>query len=240
VAFGTSGASAISGSFTTSSGIDGGDGRDAIANAARIEVTDRSTLTLSGSSYTFGGTGDVGGQLSAGTDPAGIRGGGGDDDVRNDAEIAIDARSNLTSGGRVNTTFGTSASDALSISDTRATGIDAGDGDDALRNFARVGVAAASTVTSENSAYVFGGTSATGAVVKARAEATGLAGGDGDDHVENDAEVDVNASASVGGTGSAYAEFGGARTAGEMQAAAAATGMSGGAGDDTLVNRGSL
>ncbi|MFM9881887.1 MAG: autotransporter domain-containing protein [Burkholderiales bacterium] len=240
VVFGSSGAGATTGSFTDAVGIDGGAGDDVIHNKATISVGSTSNLTLSGSSYTFGGTGDVTGKLAASTRSTGIQGGEGNDSIRSDGDVFVGAKSTLQSGGSVNTTFGTSATDAVATTDTRATGIDSGAGDDVLKNSANVSVNASAEVNSSNASYVFGGGSSSSASIKASATATGLRGGDGNNDVENTGAVTVHATASITGSGSSYAEFGNAIASGEVVSASTARGIDGGAGADRIVNHGAI
>ena len=240
VGFGTSGASSSAGAVAVANGIDGGEGDDFVWNASSISVSSTATLTLGSSSYTFGGTGDVGGKLTATTGSAGIQGGNGNDFIGNEGSIAVDAKSTLTSNATVNTTFGTSASGAVVASDIGAAGIDGGAGDDVIKNLGTVKATATASVDSGSSSYVFGGTTSTNIVAQAGANSAGLRGGDGNDFIFNSGDVTAEASSNTTSAGSSYAEFGGSASRGEMAASLIARGVDGGAGDDVVVNLGTI
>ena len=240
VAFGTSGASSSAGAVAVANGIDGGDGDDFVWNAGSIFVKSTANLDLGGSSYTFGGTGDVGGRLNATTSSAGIQGGKGKDFIGNEGSISVDAGSKLTSNASVNTTFGTSASGAVVGSDIGAAGIDGGAGDDVIKNLGTVTAKATASVDSGSSSYVFGGTTSTNIVAQAGANSAGLRGGDGNDFIFNSGDVTADAISTATSAGSSYAEFGGSASRGEMAASLVARGIDGGAGDDVVVNVGTV
>ncbi len=240
VAFGVSEAGAASGAVTLAIGIDGGEGKDFIGNTGTITVNSSGNMTLDGSAYTFGGKSQTGGQLTAATHSLGIAGGGGDDTICNEGTISVAASSNLAAGGRVETTFGTASGGAPATGQTTAAGIAGGEGDDEIKNSGKITVNATAQVTSDKSAYVFGGSSETGAVITALAEAVGLQGGKGNDRIWNEGEVNVSAQSSLTATGGAYAEFGNSRSGGLVTAEGKVTGIDGGEGDDIIVNRGTL
>jgi len=240
VAFGSSGAHSTAGSVADAAGIDGGNDDDAVWNTGRIFVDSTANLSLGSSSYTFGGTGDVGGRLNATTDAVGIRAGAGNDFVDNDADLAASARSTLSSSGTVNATFGTSASGAVVATNIGTTGIDGGAGNDAIRNHARVDVDSTATISSSSSSYVFGGSTSGDDVANASSSATGLAGRAGRDFLFNDGDIRASAGAFISGSGSAHAEFGGSRSSGEIVSGLATRGMDGGADDDWAINKGTI
>ena len=240
VAFGTSGATSSAGAVAGAAGIDGGDGDDFVWNSGRIFVNSTANLTLGGSSYTFGGTGDVGGRLNATTSSVGIQGGNGNDFIGNAGSIAVDANSKLTSNATVNTTFGTSASGAVVGNDIGAAGMDGGPGADVIKNLGTVTVKATASVDSGSSNYVFGGTTSTHIMAQAGANSAGLRGGDGNDFIFNSGDVTAEASSFATSTGSSSAEFGGSTSRGEMAASLIARGVDGGAGDDVIVNVGTI
>lgn len=240
VAFGSSGANSKAGSVAEANGIDGGSDDDFVWSKGKIFVDATANLTLGSSSYTFGGTGDVGGRLNATTRAAGIQGGTGDDVVGSEADIKVTARSTMQSSGKVNTTFGTSASGAVVATDIGATGIDGGSGNDVVKNHAGVDVDAIAKIKSSSSSYVFGGDASGDDVANASANAAGLRGGDGEDFIFNDGDVNAQASATISGAGSAHAEFGGSDSSGTVAASSTVRGVDGGAGSDTIRNEGSV
>lgn len=240
VAFGSSGATSQAGALVEANGIDGGDGADFLWNLGSIRINTTAGLSLNGSSYTFGGSGDVGGRLSATTRAVGMQGGAGTDFVSNESSIEIISRANVTSGGHVSTTFGTSASSGLVTNHIAIVGMDGGAGDDEVRNAGSINADAQATVGSNSSSYVFGGSSSNGTLATSVADATGMRGGDGNDVLYNSGNVRASAMATNSSSGSAYSEFGGAASVGEINGHVRALGMDVGGGDDSVVNTGSL
>jgi uncharacterized protein YhjY with autotransporter beta-barrel domain len=240
VAFGASGATSNAGSVADANGIDSGSDDDFVWSKGKIFVDATANLTLGSSSYTFGGSGDVGGRLNATTRAVGIQGGSGDDFVGSEADIKVTARSTMQSSGKVNTTFGTSASGAVVATDIGATGIDGGSGNDVVKNHAGVDVDAVAKIKSSSSSYVFGGDASGDDVANASANAAGLRGGDGEDFIFNDGDVNAQASATISGAGSAHAEFGGSDSSGTVAASSIVRGIDGGAGGGTIHNEGSV
>jgi outer membrane autotransporter protein len=67
-----------------------------------------------------------------------------------------------------------------------------------------------------------------------------LRGGDGKDFIFNSGDVSAEAISTATSAGSSYAEFGGSASRGEMSASLIARGIDGGAGDDVVVNLGTI
>jgi hypothetical protein len=223
--FGTSEAGGTSGAVTDATGIEGGDDDDDLENAASLNVESSGSLTLNASSYTFGGTGDEVGSLSADTRATGVSGGDGSDHLRNAGELDVAASTTLGITGNVRSTFGTADAGALTTADTLVTGIGGDDGVDFIKNLDRVGVASTTTVTANRSAYVFGGTAGTDVALRGGARATGISGGASQSWIRNEGTLDVDALSALTSTGGAKSTIGGSDSTATAQSAATATGI---------------
>ncbi|MDH4107956.1 MAG: hypothetical protein OEW35_06550 [Gammaproteobacteria bacterium] len=202
-------------------GLDGGDDRDVITNSGTITALPAAKAKGISASLTVAGgmSGETNGaamsesDVTASASAVGIDGGSGNDDIFNTGAIDL-----LRQGVNQDETDAY----ALGIAATlNVSGTIAGDaGGEAL--------ASANTI--------------------ATAAATGIAGGDGSDYLVNsapitaDVDADANAvgvaaSVTLSGTGSAS---GAAIAEARADSSAAAQGVAGGAGDDELVNTGSI
>jgi uncharacterized protein YhjY with autotransporter beta-barrel domain len=235
-AFGTSDSSVKSGATTRAEGIDAGDNDDTVDNSSTIDVTTESILSLDGSSFTFGGTGDAGGSLSAATNGIGIAGGSGSDDISNAGAVAVLARSELHSTGHSDTAFGEAGASGTSGAVTEAAGIDGGDDDDIVENLASVEVEAESILTLNASSYTFGGIGETDDSLTSSTTARGIAGGSGLDNIYNAGDLIVDARSTLVSTGESSADFGASEAGSQMRAEVTAAGIDGGDDDDTIEN----
>lgn len=241
VGFGVSGAGTLAGTSLQAAAMSGGDDDDGLTNVGTITVSASGSLKLSSSSYTFGGTGDVTGQLSGNVSAAGLEGGAGSDRLRNDGAMWVLGTANLTSSGSVNTTFGTAATGTAVVNSANAVGLDGGAGSDQLENTAKLDVASVANSTAGASSYTFGGKTGTTTTLKSHAGVAAFRGGDGDDDVWNAGAVTATATVDATATAvSAVDTGGGSASVGTIAATLDAVGMDGGAGHDTFLNEGSL
>ncbi|TAK06741.1 MAG: hypothetical protein EPO39_08125, partial [Candidatus Manganitrophaceae bacterium] len=154
--------------------------------------------------------------------------------------------------------LGAALADTSAASTSRATGLDGGSGDDALLNqgeidLKNVGADTTAVAVSVDLALAKSGLSIGAALAKSdatsRVTVTGLEGGQGEDALTNegsitlrqiDAEADaVSVSLGIAGAKEGVA-LGGALVDAGATTTAAATALSGGDGNDTLVNTGSI
>ncbi|HUL91104.1 MAG TPA: hypothetical protein VLV56_02050 [Burkholderiales bacterium] len=238
VAFGTSGAGANSGAATTALGIDGGDDDDVIVNKGRVTAGSSASLSLDGSSFSFGGTGGTSGSLAAATQSTGIAGGTGRDSITNEGELSVSATSTQVSSGGSNVAFGTSGAGANSGAVTTAVGIDGGDDDDVIVNRGRVTAGSSASLSMDNSSFTFGGTGGTSGSLTASTRSTGIAGGTGRDSITNESEVNANASSTLVSSGDSSVAFGSSGAGSDSGAVTGAVGIDGGDGDDVILNKG--
>jgi len=240
VVFGSSSAGSTSGAVTEAIGISGGAGDDRIENNAAIQVTPSSNLTLSSSTFSFGGTGASGATLAATTSGTGISGGDGADLILNQGNITLRAGSTLTTGSSSNAAFGTSSGTVISGGVSQAVGIDGGAGDDRIWNAATLSVESSSTLTLKASGFTFGGTSGAHNALTAESRSVGISGGAGANGIRSEGAVTVTASSSLTAKADVDAAFGATVTDGITSANSTATGISGGEKGDSIENLSAL
>jgi hypothetical protein len=196
---------------------------------------------MDNSSFTFGGTGGTSGSLTASTQSTGIAGGKGRDSITNEGELNVSASSSLASTGKSKVDFGTSGAGSDSGAVTSAAGIDGGDGDDVILNKGRVTASADAALRMDNSSVSFAGSGDAASRLTASTRSIGLQGGDGNDAIQNDGDILVRAHSDLQNSGSVRTRLGGsADTSGEAASTLAARGIDGGAGDNWIVNNGTI
>jgi uncharacterized protein YhjY with autotransporter beta-barrel domain len=238
--FGYSGANGTTGAVTRATGIDGGAGEDYIKNLDTINVTSGSTLTMDGSTYTFGGVAGLGDNLTSSTFSTGVSGGGGPNQIWNEGDMTVKALSNLDSKGGSKVTFGSSSAVSRITADTTARGIDGGDLEDIIVNSGDIDVDASSIGTSNKSSYVFVGGTVTDAVLTAKAYSYGISSNGGADLIINKGMITVKASSDMQSIGGSHADFGTSKGSGKVSSSATARGIYGGDGDDYARNEGTI
>ena len=209
-------------------------------NLATIDVTASSNVTQNGSSFTFGGTGATGGSLAATTRATGIAGGDGADAVHSEAAITVNAASSLASTGGSTTPFGTSQAGATIGADTTAVGIAGGAGDDTIENLDTIDVTADSTVTLSGTSFSLGGAGNASGALEASSRATGIAGGEGEDWIQNLGTVAVRAASRLDSRSGSNVGFGTSDSGGSSGAVTDAVGIDGGSDEDFLNNLGTI
>ena len=255
-------------------GIDAGEGDDTItSDGTEIMADVDSSVTAAGVSLTISGSlegnaeGEALSDSSATADAAatGIDGGSGKDTIDNRAKIFSDVDSSVTAaavGVNIEVTkegdaSGAALSDASVTANAAATGIDGGEGADAIGNRHDIELLVSSYATGVGVSLDLAGTvkgdaagsSVSDASARAEASATGIAGGEGDDTIVNDeteitADDDADATAvgvSLTISGSLEGDIEGAALSDSSATAdATATGIDGGGGNDTIENRGKI
>ncbi len=234
--FGTSDGGGTAGAITEATGIAGGVGFNKIENTAVIGVHSDSLAKISGDSFTFGGTGEAGGGLTASTYSAGISGDNDKDIFVNEGAISVSGKSTLKSSGGSITPFGTSSSDFSTGAQTTALGMDSGDGEGVIANLASIDVIAESSVTQSGTSFTFGGTSQAGGTLAATTTAKGISSGSGFDGIWNEADITVNAISSLTSTNGSIAPFGTSDTDPTSGAATSASGIDSGNGENMIKN----
>ncbi len=244
--FGVSAAASTATATARSTALDGGDGNDVVSNAAAATLTSDANAIGRGTTVSFvaiGATaaGDTvwNGGTKADAHARGIDGGLGNDTLTNDGTIAATGDSTTSSVSVAITGIGVGAAAATSTSTGAATAIDGGDGND--------------TITSRGNATATAISNATGVAVQATGigagaefdsfnggtqaitNATGLAGGAGDDTVTlAEKKVTAAATSEANSTSVSVTLVGVAGGAAASTSTATATGIDGGTGVDTI------
>jgi uncharacterized protein YhjY with autotransporter beta-barrel domain len=230
-------------------GIDGAAGDDTIENSSLLSASAASTArapTMGSSVYTPGVT-DA--SVSSISDTVGINGGSGRDSLTNSGTIS--AFSNASAGiGSFQFSAGTALAKATDLkggatSVATATGLGGGEGDDTVTNSVGGNVDANASATTAT-ANVLVGLSGLGHFATpsaATATSVGLDGGGGSDTIANHGVITSTSQAITSGTGVSVTivqadifSDGEAR----LNATASAYGVKGGAGNDGILNTGSI
>lgn len=241
--FGTSAASGTADANPLAIAIDSGEGKDTLINTALLDANTSVSMTLNGGSFTFAGTANANGLLTATTTAIGMRAGSDDDLVFNSGTLDIDAVGTLTTSANPNLVFGGVSATSVATSDPFAYGMLGEGGNDELINADVVNVRARGSATSTGATYSFAGGSSSTAVMTANANATGMHGGTGNDVLTNQesGSVIVLADAVGSASGGTRSSIANARLEGTVSSVGVATGMHGGDGDiDMVDNLGSI
>ncbi len=242
--FGSASALSESGAVTRATGLDGGAGNDVIESLQGLDVSAESLLirTRGDTEFTLAGTNSSDSGLVAATTATGVAGQSGDDSILTAGMLTVNAVSRLDGNGGSTTIFGTSSASGTSSARTTATGVDGGAGVDQMINDAIIDVDASARLDAkQNASTIFGGSS-TSSDTGARSFATGMSGGDDADVLRNNegASIDVSSSANVTTNSVSYTFVGAPTSTVGATSETATTGMSGGAGDDTIINHSDL
>ena len=229
-------------SYATVTGLDGGRDRDTIVNNSAIAATATSIATAKSTGVVIGGYSLNQANTTAHAEATGIDGGDEDDDLTNaDAgSIVIVADAQVFSKSITISVLGDASGEANTTAEATATGLRGGTGDDAIANRRDVTVSASASGDSDGASMGLFGSTQASAASTVDAAATGIDGGDGEDVIENDDNIDVQAS-TIADASSLSLNLGGAGQADAgSRATAIASGIAGGADADDITNRGSI
>jgi hypothetical protein len=232
----------------TAVGIRGGDGNDTITNVGHLRVTATTTgitLAAEGSANVATPRSNHGSTFEA--TATGVAGGAGNDVISNTGMDTIEVVSNASAPtvGVSLAIKGTHPAVSLSTAKAQSTGIEGGDDGDTISNEGRVAATANAdasglfgSIVPEGGGALFAASASGG--VAADASASGIAGAEGTDTITNDGVVQAEANAMTFAGAGAIALDGAAHAGVTSKAKADATGVDGGAGDDTVINRGEV
>jgi uncharacterized protein YhjY with autotransporter beta-barrel domain len=256
-------------SDASAAGIHSGAGSDLVCSSSEVKAKAASHAVSKAVGVSIAGTaggGALGAALTDGSADAvaivgGIAGGSGGDVITSREQITVDsaadsetlARSIQISLAAQGIAAGGALSKTTSTSDSRATGISGDTGDDAISNYAGVGVTAKSDAVADAISVslngTMSGTAAGAAVTDASAKATsygaGIGGGEGDDAMVSSADHTISAGAesfakatsvSVEGSGSLGLAAGASISDASATAESKAAGIDGGPGRSFIRN----
>lgn len=249
-------------------GVEGGTGNDTLTNSGINTVVATSSVATSSVGVELKGTSAglaagvsaVGGDNTVRSTAVGLSGGLGDDKIYNYNSSQVGAIADSTRGNvSVTGTFalqgiaaGASIADASNTVTAEASGMDGGTGNDTLINNASLATNATTTATTASVAVdvnvsatvVSAGASIASAATTATALATGMTGGAGNDWVENQGSGAISGTAGATAKTTTVSVDVSLGSFSKVEASSTATagyaGMEGGAGQDTLTNRGSM
>ena len=243
---GLAGAAAASTSTANATAIDGGAGHDDIINDRAL--VSNATSTAEGVSVAVAMTGGAGAGsfvdnvTKAEAIATGIAGGDGDDTIRNSTLSSI----TLKPGAEGRDTAvavslnGFSDADSQALAIARGTGIDGGNGNDALNNSGVI----TGTLTAESKARAISvslaGMSGARASATAQAFATGIEGGNNDDGLMNQGDIGLTSKATARGQSIGVSVTGTTINNAKGTASAVTVGLAGGAGNDMVTNNGTI
>ncbi len=254
-------------------GLAGGDGEDTITNAGEIaaDVGSHADAKSVGVTLSFSKSGAAGGasiadsRARAESRATGIDGGEQGDTLTNEGGIDLAARSKVEglsvaitlSGSLEGVAGGAALTDASTLADAESVGIEGGGGDDGVSNTGAITSLASSraesTAVSLSAQFtpIGFGASVAEATSTATAKATGIAGGDDADRIENGelspaalgpapSSISATANTVAKGTSVSISTVGLAMGGTDNTSTATATGIDGGAGQDEVRNRDAL
>jgi hypothetical protein len=281
--------------LTRTVAIDGGTGDDTISNTGNIinlesdstatsvsaGVNVSAVVTIKGNAeadITGEAVGDS--RVTAQAAALGIDGGLGDDTIDNEGDMRLLSTADATGvaaelnvsaalsfkGVSTADVSGTAASNSAVLAKAEATGIDGGWGQDTIRNSGNItlmnedvfdadalGVSASLNISGNVAikgvaAGTVEGAAASNATVTAEATATGIDGGEDNDFIDNSGAIKILPSSNAAGvaaslnvSGNMVGETeGSAMSDASVTAKSTATGIDGGEGDDTIVNKGAI
>ena len=223
------------------SGIDAGVGDDVVVNDS--DITSRAntdahnvavTVQLAGTAVA--GSADWDGEVGSLATANGIALGDGDDMAVSSGTVSSAADADADSNTVAINLVGVTAGIADTTSEASAFGFDAGDGNDAVQNTGDLVVSAISDATGRTLGGGLVGASLSSASAEAVSNATGIAGAEGDDSLINSGSIDSTATA-VARARAINAQGGGfTLNSARTDAVANAFGMTGGDGNDTIIN----
>ncbi|PQA89353.1 autotransporter outer membrane beta-barrel domain-containing protein [Hyphococcus luteus] len=224
-------------------GLGGGAGDDEIFNAGRLDLNGTANGSVGRTSVAVAGA-DGGASLETDVlaSAVGISGGDGDDMAVNNAEIDIDLSSTTSANSRSRVIAGASKINAGLYSTVAGVGMNGGGEDDAFVNDVDgdINIAATATISASSSSFNVAGVSATNGLMRSRGHGTGMAGGAGNDVLNNYGNIHLDINGIASSSGSNFTVAGSATSGGDVKGTTNIYGMDGGAGDDLLYNTGTI
>jgi hypothetical protein len=230
-------------SDASATGLDGGDGDDLLlagdSSLIDVDATARTKDTDVAVTATIGYA-DADAQAAAVANAAGLEGGAGGDRLIMAGRIEVDATADGLARSFSWDTLGVANSSTGSSAEAFARGAGGGDGDDVLINDALLGASATSTTLGRSIGINGTGFSSADVATTSAADAVGLAGDAGNDLVFSGNAITSAATANLTARELSLSALGGAVVGGDSTATSTAKGMSGGDGDDELLNDGTV
>lgn len=221
-------------------GMEGGAGNDAIQQTLNAVLTARSHATATGTVVSVALAGAVFGDASttANANSMGISGGAGKDQIDNQGTIIADADSSATGTSVSVNVAGASFADVTTNSISHAVGINTGADNDQVVNTGLITAKAHSGGKATSVGVGLLGFNDVDASTNMVATSGGIELGSGDDALLNQGDIQIMANSDVTAKTFAPSLVGVASAKANLIASVVAEGISGGAGNDLLINRG--
>ena len=228
-------------------GIDGNAGDDSITTSSIVTATSTANATSDSSGSSAWAPGVTDASTSSVAQTTGIAGGAGLDSITNNGIITAGAQattevSSLLASYGIEKAVSTEAKGGASSSAT-AFGIDGGADADTITNNGTMNTTATATTTSAGVLLTYFGLGMFSVPTTASTQSTGIEGGTGNDTIVNVGLLTSTSTATASTTGVSVSGLQyDVLTEGDssITAASTATGISGGAGDDTISNAGTV
>ena len=229
-------------------GIEGGDGSDEMTNYNVIQLTSEATTTADSVSVSIVGYSKAEVATTASAGAVGMDGGAGNDYMINygligridddpiEGKVTSDAKASVVPV----TLAGAAYANLSNNASTNATGMAGGEGDDTMGNFYKIYMYTKAETPAAAVGVTLAGDLSAKASTTVDADATGMAGGEGNDAVENyhTVIVDSYAEGKVTSVVVDLAGSGGADASTDITASA--TSLDGGEGNDSIYNDGTV
>jgi uncharacterized protein with beta-barrel porin domain len=235
---GTTGSDVMTTPESLARAMTGGDGNDALTlGGAVVRINADSDAEVSSSSWQIGGASSSRAGVTASAVSVALDGGSGDDALVQRAGSLLIASDSYASASNSGWTFaGTAGTEAALLANSRAVGLDGGDGADTLRNETAFTASTHAVLEASGGSNAIFGNSSTSSDIGAAATTIGLAGGAGNDDIRNTAALTLSADSLVSSDRVSFSFAGGADISELMKSEAVVTGLDGGDGADTLLN----
>lgn len=239
-----SGTGIAGGTGTSDDEEDTDEDNDIITNVGAVVVKGTSTMSSSNSSISILGVAARKGVLSAVSDMYGITSGGGDDIINSvvGGQITVSSTSTTTSGGNSSVSIiGAATSGGAFGSVATATGVSGDAGNDRITVLQGLSVTSTANTTFGSTSFSAIGYAGSGGAASSQSTAKGLFGGSGNDAITHGGTGTVTGVATLTLNSAVAVSFGAASSSRAPAAAnVISTGLDGEAGDDTVLNAGSL
>jgi len=228
-------------------GIDLGSGDDETFSEGTIDIAVNSNSKVTTGSGTLVGASSSKANITSTIAAMGIDGAEGNDLIINKGTITIGSgsASDLWMSSLTSTTFsltivGAANAESALFAKTESIGVDGGAGDDQIHNAGDLNIAATSYSSSTSTSIgIFGAAGSEGSA-GAITRASGIAGGDGNDEIENLNLINVSSDTFASISGSSFTFAGGSSNDGALTAEGRVMGISAGIGDDLIDNKGQI
>lgn len=219
-------------------GMDGGAGDDEVINNWIVDLDSDAKSPTTSVVVELVGAADAIADTTSDANAVGLAGGAGEDDVSNSGLVDIEVTSEVTATSVNVTLVGAGKGSATSTARAGATGMAGDAGNDSLSNQGLIDATTEANAPANSITVNLVGAAKGDASTLAQSETVGMDGGDGDDSVVNNWIVALESDAKSPTTSVVVALVGAAEGNANATSDASVVGLSGGAGEDEVINAG--